>query len=201
MLGIKIGLGALSCAVGLAAFLLSGSSMQDGEPKLNELKVVEDERDDLSRLLHVEKVSGSYSISGKAAFVGITLEIQRPGQEVQKLQGPRLPAGKDGVRNGKFSIQFVDLDYLRLGDSPKNHSRLLITLQEKGQPWSAELNVPKADFDFTAFAEGGSSRVTRFEDGRAPLFWRKGKRPDGGVNKNAPKEETVVTAYLTVHTE
>jgi hypothetical protein len=102
--------------------------------------------DDLGDALHVQRIHGTLRLREPRANSSVEVELYHDGK---KLRDRILGASSaQASQDFEFSLQAIDLDYLRLGDAPKNSCRLLIKIGQKGATLSQSLDLPKNQGDF-----------------------------------------------------
>lgn len=196
---------AWSVVMTIAGGALSFSPAQEEEVVVRSLTMSEPGIDDLAHVLDIEKVSGDFDLRGDIKNLRIVMEIHNKGKKVgEAIRGVQLSSATAGNRKGKFSIQIVDLDYLKLGEAPKGHQRVFFALHIAGNTAFAHTDLPKTTFNFGETKGGGSSLVRHADKGRIPLFYKvAGPAPvfRPGKPADVPKdndENNVLTAYLEV---
>ena len=188
----------------VAASLLSFVPQEAAEVKIGELNLKDPEFDDLSHLLRVQKTSGRYALKGRIRQVGLVFEVHKKGaKKAELIRSPKVSSETAGDRQGQFSIQIADLDYLKLGAEAKKTSRVLFAFNEGGVTIAGHSDVPKTLFDFSEVRGSGLFKPEVLDKRRIPLFWKAGgadgpiafgARP-GKVIEGNP-ELDVLIAYL-----
>ena len=159
----------------VAAAALSFMPVQDEGVTVTSLKFADSPIDDLAHVLRVTRISGEYDLAGVTNRAGLLFEIHRKGKRVgDPIRSVFLAGRHERNRQGKFSIQVADTDYLKLGDAGKGNHRVMVAVQEGGTTCRGSIDVPKTVFDFSMTRGGGTFTAPRAEKGRIPLFYRVG---------------------------
>ena len=114
----------------------------------------------LEGILKIRKIVGTFQFSeehtellDETTSIRLRLDFYRRGQLIDvKMRGPGL-GGRKPPPCGQFLVQIVDLDHLRLGDSPPGHWRISASLMMSDSPTGRgvtsrqQVDIPKAQFD------------------------------------------------------
>jgi hypothetical protein len=135
--------------------------------------------DSLKRILEIRSITGTFQLDETANSFRLRLDFYRKAKPIP------VPVRKPGVggqqdrRYGRFDVQIVDLDYLKLGDAPPGHCRIFVSLMTSEEPMGrgttalAQFDVAKTTFD-TRPRTGAIGRFEQFprgDDGSIPLFY------------------------------
>jgi hypothetical protein len=146
----------------------------DGERLAKKVTVKEPALDDTAVALHIQKRSGEVELTRKAESWAVRFDFYKDGIKTKTMTEARL-GWANGAEAGKFSLQAVDLDYLPLKGSKKDHCRVECRLSVTDVSGSAThgmtQDIPKSLFDFSKGPGGGSFAATASSKTEVPLFW------------------------------
>jgi hypothetical protein len=133
----------------------------------------------LKRALQIRTISGNFQLADKANSIRLRLDFYRNGEPIPMKKSEPGVGGQEGRRYGRFDVQIVDLDYLKLGDARPGHWRIFFNVMTSDEPKgrgttaSSKLDVAKNAFD----ANPSTGAIGRFEDfppsddGSIPIFY------------------------------
>ena len=134
---------------------------------------------ELKRLLRIRSLSGKFQLEHSYNTFRLRLDFYRNGRLIDVGRTDAGVGGAELRRYGQFNVQIVDLDYLKLGDSPAGHWRIVPQILSSTMPEGrgviaspGNIDVPKEIF--TAIpSTGGTGRFEEFPDdgNEMPLFW------------------------------
>jgi hypothetical protein len=159
-----------TCTLAVSVVLLAGTTAETQEEEDPTTGLVESvsltgdtpiNENSLERILRIRKIVGTFQFSeehtellDEITSIRLRLDFYRRGQLIDvKMAEPGL-GGRKPPRCGQFLVQIVDLDHLRLGDSPPGHWRIFVSLMMSESPEGRgvrsgpqQIDIPKAQFD------------------------------------------------------
>lgn len=133
----------------------------------------------LKRALQIRSITGNFQLADKANSIRLRLDFYRNGEPIPMKKSEPGVGGQDGRRYGRFDVQIVDLDYLKLGDARPGHWRIFFNLMTSEEPNGrgttalGKLDIAKNAFD----ANPGTGSIGSFQDfspsddGSIPIFY------------------------------
>lgn len=161
------------------------------------------EFDSFAEALHIIQKSGTIDLAGDAPLAKIEIEVYKNGKRLPtKLEsvGVLGDVGEGGRNHIQFALNFIDTDFLTLGDGKKAHCRVLMKLKVGAVFSTTTLDVPKMKCDLSKMTGGGSFGPKASTKDRIPVFWMidsqtasliGGNTPDNIV-KNNPKGDLAI---------
>jgi hypothetical protein len=182
--------------------LVSSTTLAD-DPQLIKVMVERPGIGDTSNLLHLKKLTGIFTFDSTVKKVTLVCEFYKKGEQLSDV--PEVKATLQipgGGTSGKFAIQVADIDYVQLGDAPKNHCRVLIELGLGETTLNAkEIDVPKYKFDLGQPLIGNFADWNDESGSRRPVFMFIGGKyrvynpsPTTTIKENPEAE--IVVGYL-----
>jgi hypothetical protein len=156
------------------AAMIARAGDGDPKPQVTSVTVRDPAIDDVDQLLHITRRSGRVVLGADAPTGRLEIEFYEGGKKLPiTIRGGgydvrRSPADK---RTVDFSLQAADLDWLKLGDGPKGHCRVMLKLATASVGATATNDVPKDLFDFRQVTGGSSFDAKAATATDVPLFW------------------------------
>jgi hypothetical protein len=145
------------------------------DPHLTQVNVERPTVGDISNVLQIKKLTGTFQFDSTVKKVTLVLEFYKNGEKLADMPNVAVTVDPvDGGDSGTFAIQIADLDYLQLGDGKKNHCRVVLELELARQGSKTTLNpkaidVPKYKFDLGQRLIGNSTDWKSEEGNRRPV--------------------------------
>lgn len=145
----------------------------DADSLVQNITHKEPEFDSLAESLNIIQKSGTVDLSGEAPPVKIEVQLYKKGKKLAtRLESVGVAAGssKNNKHRIRFAVNFMDTDFLTLGDGKQGHCRLLMKLRSGAATSTTTLDVPKQECDFSKMTSGGAFRPKSRHQGPNPLI-------------------------------
>lgn len=177
-----------------ALLLTTAFLVADADFVVRDITYKQPEFDSIADVLHILQKSGTIEFSGNMPRTArIEIERFKKGEKVPRpLQSIGVMAGaiEEGSDRIRFAVNFLDTDFLTLGDGKKGHCRLVFKLNVGAVTGTGTLDVPKEEGDFSKMTSGGNFGPKASIKDRIPLFFMIDGRT-GSVSSGATPEEVV----------
>jgi hypothetical protein len=164
----------------VAALLVCASAMPVVSLRAAELVNVTINRTeigDLTNVLHIKKLTGSFEFDVPVRKVTLVCQYYKKRDQVE--DAPELKATiklPQPATSGKFALHITDIDYIQLGDAPKNHCRVTLELAFGSLTLNPkDVDVPKHKFDLSQPLLGNAADFKTAHAIGWPIFTFAGK--------------------------
>jgi hypothetical protein len=167
-----------AAAVGFVLLAALAAPAQPAARPVKELTLDSQPFGDTAAMLKIVTWSGRVKLAAHAPRGRLMAEFfaggKQDGEVLRQWEvGYDLSIRPEPVHELQFAAQFADLDYLPLGNGPKEHLRMLLKLRvEKGvMDGYLTKDIPKAVFDPSTGVGGGAFEKKDATASNIPLFW------------------------------
>jgi hypothetical protein len=124
----------------------------------------------IEEALHIRKASGTFELNDKIPTARLAIEMYRNGEKVTTSEGIGLRGIPEQMTAaGIFSVQVIDLDYLKLGEPKPGHLRYVISLGLNQVVAGTTFDVPKGTFGGEGTSGVSAFNVAAGTEDEAPL--------------------------------
>jgi hypothetical protein len=163
----------------------------DATKPVRDITHQEPEFGSIAEPLHIVQKSGLIELSADVSKAKIEIEHYREGKKLPvSYESLGVSPGK-GANDGdriRFAVSCVDTDFLPLGDSKKEHCRLLLKLMVGGVAGTTTHDVPKKECDFSQMTNGGGFGPKASSRERIPLLWMIDGRTASVIGGTSPED-------------
>jgi hypothetical protein len=156
-----------------AAATATGADQDDAKPAAASVNVKEPAIDDTDELLHITRRSGQVVLREDPPVARLELEFYQNGKKLPfrtlSVQHSDRVSPLD-KRTIDFSVQAIDLDWLKLDSGPKGHHRVLLKLKHANNMMTMSGDVPKDLFDFSKNSGWKGFTAAAGSANEVPLF-------------------------------
>lgn len=148
------------------------------------------EFDSFAEALHIIQKSGSIDLSAEVPVARIEIELYKAGRKLtSRFESLGVSPGTSKSENDRiqFALNFIDTDFLTLGDGKPGHCRLLMKLKAGNVTSTTTHDVSKTVCDFSKLTNGGGFGPKAATKDRIPAFWMIDSQTASLIGGNTPE--------------